>query len=63
MSWYDIKQSDGQSPVLELGGIWSTPSLALLLGPLWPGVVALDRILSLGQIVLGHLNWVQMKMT
>ena len=32
---YDTKQSDGDAPVmLELWGMWSTPSLPLLLGPL-----------------------------
>ena len=34
---YDIKQSDGETPVmLELWGMRSTLSLASLLGPLWP---------------------------
>ena len=43
---YDTKQSDGEIPVmLELWGMWSTPSLPLLPGPLWPGVVAPDRAL------------------
>ena len=38
--------------------MWSTsPSLPSLPGPLWPGVVALDRALSMGQI---ELNWVLM---
>ena len=46
---YDAKQSDGEVPaVLELWGMWSTPSLPLLPGPLWPGVVAPDRALSMG---------------
>ena len=46
---YDTKQSDGEVPaVLELWGIRSTPSLPSLPGPLWPGVVALDRALSMG---------------
>ena len=32
---YDTKQSDGEVPVmLELWGMWSTPSLPLLPGPL-----------------------------
>ena len=45
---YDTKQSDGEVPaVLELWGMWSTPSLPLLPGPLWPGVVAPDRALSM----------------
>ena len=33
---------------LELWGMRSTPSLPLLPGRLWPGVVAPDRALSLG---------------
>ena len=46
---YDTKQSDGEVPVmLELWGMRSTPSLPLLPGQLWPGVVAPDRALSMG---------------
>ena len=46
---YDTKQSDCEVPaVLELWGMWSTPSLPSLPGPLWPGVVAPDRALSMG---------------
>ena len=46
---YDTKQSDGEFPVmLELWGMRSTPLLPLLLGPLWPRVVAPDRVLSMG---------------
>ena len=37
---------------LELWGMYSTPSLPSLAGTLWPGVVALDRVLSMGQIEL-----------
>ena len=44
---YDIKQSDGEAPALE---IWNTSSLPLLPGSLWSGVVATDSILSMGQI-------------
>ena len=48
---YDTKQPDGEASVmLELWGMWSTPSLPLLPGPLWSGVVAPDRVLSIGQI-------------
>ena len=48
---YDTKQSDGEVPVmLELWGIWSTPSLPLLPDPLGLGVIAPDRVLSVGQI-------------
>ena len=36
--------------MMELWGMQSTPSLLLLPGPLWPGVVALDRVISMGQI-------------
>ena len=46
---YDTKQSDGEVPaVLEHWGMRSTPSLPSLSGPLWPGVVAPDRALSMG---------------
>ena len=46
---YDTKQSDVEVPaVLELWEMWSTPSSPLLPGPLWPGVVAPDRALSMG---------------
>ena len=46
---YDTKQSDGEVPVmLEFWGMRSTPLLPLLPGPLWPGVVAPDRALSIG---------------
>ena len=41
---YDTKQSDGEVPVMpELWGMWSTPSLPLLSGSLWPRVVAPDK--------------------
>ena len=60
VSWYDTKQSDGEVPVmLELWVMQSTPSLPSLPGPLWSGVVAPDRVLSMGQIEVWHLNWVQ----
>ena len=36
--------------MLELLGVWNIPSLPLLPGPLWPEVVAPDRVLSIGQI-------------
>ena len=39
-------------------GTWSTPSLLSLPGPLWPEVVAPDRVLSIGQI---ELNFVLMQ--
>ena len=59
---YDTKQSDGEaSVILELWGIWSTLSLPLLPAPLWPGVIAPDRVLSKGQIELNcilMLNWI-----
>ena len=67
---YISKQSDGEVPVmLELWGMLNTPSLPLLPRPLWPGVVAPDRILLMGQIELNcsfeillflHLNCVFM---
>ena len=33
-----------------ISGMWSIPSLSLLPGPLWPRVVALARVLSMGQL-------------
>ena len=38
--------------MLELWGIQGMPLLALLPGPLQPGAVALDRVLSMDQIEL-----------
>ena len=47
---YSTKESDGEVPVMpELLGMRSTSSLEWLPGPLWPGVVAPDRVLSIGQ--------------
>ena len=57
---YDTKQSDGEVQVmLGLWVMWSTPSLPLLPDPLWSGVLAPDRVLSMGQIKLRYLDWVQ----
>ena len=36
----------------EFGGMWSIPSLQSLPGPLWPGVVANDKVLFTGKIEL-----------
>ena len=47
---YDTKLSYGEVLVLELLGMWSTPSLPLLPGPLWFSVVIPFRVPSLGQI-------------
>ena len=59
---YDTKHTDGEVPVmLEFWGMRSTPSLPFLQGPLWPGVVAPNRVLSMGQIELNSvlmLNWI-----
>ena len=53
VSWYDIKQSDCEAAImLELWGMQSITSLALLPGSLWPGVKAPERVLSMGQIEL-----------
>ena len=38
--------------MLELWGTRSTPILPLFPGPLWPGDVAPDRVLSMGLIEL-----------
>ena len=50
---YDTKPSDGEAPViLELWRMQNTSSLPSLPGPFWPGVVAPNRVLSMGQIEL-----------
>ena len=41
--------------MLELWGMQSTPSLPSLPGLLWPGEVAPDRILSIGQMELNYV--------
>ena len=60
----DTKRSNAEFPVmLELWGMWSTPSLSLLPGPLWPRMVAPDKVLCMGQIelicvlVLNRITW------
>ena len=59
---YDIKQSDGEVPVmLELWGMRIAPSLPSLPCPLWSGVVISDRVLSMSEIELNYvlvLNWI-----
>ena len=53
---YDIKQSDGEAPVmLEFCEITSTFSLQSLPGPLWPGVVAPDRVLPMDKMELFNI--------
>ena len=50
---YDIKQSEGEIPVmLVLRGLVSAPSLPLLPGQFWFGMGAPDRFLLIGQIEL-----------
>ena len=47
--------------MLELWGMQNTLLLPSLLGPLWPGVVAPDRVLTKGQIELNCVflqNWI-----
>ena len=52
------KPSGGETTTMEHWGMRSTSSLPFLAGPLWPGVVASDKVLSMGEIELSdHLNW------
>ena len=64
---YDIKQSDGEVPViLGLWGMRSTHSLPLLPGLFWCRVVAPDRVLSMGKLELKcvlMLNWIARNIT
>ena len=61
VSWYDIKESDGDVPVMqELCAMRRTSSLQLLSGSLKPKVAANDKVLSMAQIVLNCVlmfNW------
>ena len=41
-----------EAPVLELWGIWSTPSLPLLPGQFWPRMVVPVKVPSIDQIKL-----------
>ena len=60
---HDTKQSDDLVPVmLELWRMRSTPLLPSPSSPLWPGVVAFDRVLSMGQKVL-MLNCIALNRT
>ena len=59
ISGYDTKQSDSEAPVmLELWAMSSTPSLTLLPGSLFLGVVTPDRVLSMCQIELFDIQTV-----
>ena len=57
-----LNKNDGEVPIMqEVWGMQSTSSLPLLPDPLWAGVVAPDRVLSMGQIELNcvlMLNWI-----
>ena len=59
---YDTKQFDGEVPgMLEIWGLRGAPSLPSLQGPLWPDVVAPNRVLSMSHIELNcelTLNWI-----
>ena len=60
--WYDTKQSDNEVTVmLEFWGMRSTPSFPSLPGPIWPGLVTPDRVLSMSQKQLPCVlmqNWI-----
>ena len=55
---YDTKHSDDEVPaILELWGMWGTPSLPLLPGPLWPGVeMPLSRFEECWSLLMGSLD-------
>ena len=55
---YDTKPGEGEAPVLELWGVWSTPSLPLLPVLLWPNMILHVRVASMGQIELFILETV-----
>ena len=41
--------------MLDLWGMWSTPSLSSIPGSLWPGALVPDRVLSMGQVELNYV--------
>ena len=59
---YDSKKSDGEASImLELWRMRITPSLLSIPGPLWPSVVAPNKVLSMSQTeTVWHLNYVLM---
>ena len=57
---YDTKASDGETPVLKLWGMWSTPLLPLTSGSLWSEVVIPVRVPSMGQMeISNHFLYLQ----
>ena len=52
-----LEHDSRPSDVLGLWQMWSTHSLSLLRGPLWPRVVIPIRVLSMGQIELLNYLW------
>ena len=61
--WYDTKQSEGEVSIVELWEVRSTSSLPLAPCPLWPRVVATDRVLSMATIELFEISTVCKNMT
>ena len=55
-SGYDTKTSDDDASVLELWGIWNTPSLSLLPDSLWSRKAVPVKGLAMGQIKLFSEN-------
>ena len=53
----DSKQSDGEDPVLELWGMWSTPSLPLLPGPFWSRVIIPNSLIYGSNGTVKPLNY------
>ena len=49
--WHSIS-SGREAPVLEILGVWKIPSLTLLPGPLWPGMIVAVKVPSMDQIEL-----------
>ena len=63
---HQTKPNQTKPEMLELCGMRNSPLLSLLLGPLWLGEVAPDRVPSMDQIELNcvfMLNWIAWKRT
>ena len=49
--------------MLQFWGMQRTPLLVLLPGPLWPGVIAPERVLSMGEVELFDFKTESRQMT
>ena len=64
--FYELRETIQGGPKLLVSSVTVCKLFVLFPGALWPGVVAADRVLSMGQIELNcvlMLNWIVGKKT